>query len=518
MAKKKQTSLVDLQKELDRRKKQRAFSLEAVAGNHGPQLAYLKSTALFALALCSRRAGKSFANMALLAHNAMNTIGTTNLYLGLTEKAVKYSIIPKLWNRLVKTYSLPFTDLNADLVAVCTTTGSIVRFASVDDQAHIFSFLGDELAGGLVIIDEAQALPFALLQNLVEVVIIPALSSTTEEHPLPGRLVLSGTIPQVAAGYFYSKWIESDGWEKFNWNRFENPFLKNQDEALARTLKALGVGINHPLIRRDWFGELVFDLNDTAYRYVSERSTYVPLSIERKDIGPFHCSFAPLNGCDRLIVGVDPAQKRDRFAIVALAYNSSKRDRLIQVSEAVTDPGADPYESEWLEILKVIKSRYGIIHRVIRDPGSSAPTNDLLQHSHGILIEAAIKGPGSLKGRVDFLADLLQRGTCLVIKDGELDKDLASAKWDLNELEKGHWKFSKVTGSPDVSDACSYIAPFFTALGGHQPSAKPSSEDAYWAEQSEKHLAKVWADSNKRPQKRRTLSVAANLYRLPRTE
>jgi hypothetical protein len=518
MAKKKQPTLVDLQKELQRRQKQREFSLEAVAGNHGPQLAYLKSTALFVLALCSRRAGKSFANMALLAHNAMNTTGTTNLYLGLTERAVKYSIIPKLWQRMVTTYSLPFTDLNSDLVATCTTTGSIVRFASIDDQAHIFSFLGDELAGGIVIIDEAQALPRVVLQNLVEVVIIPMLSSTTEEHPIPGRLILSGTIPQVAAGYFYDKWVSGDDWEKFSWNRFENPFLRNQDEALARTLKALGVGVNHPLIRRDWFGELVFDENDTAYRYNSDRSTYVPTSVERKDIGPFHCTFAPINGCDRLIVGVDPAQKRDRFAIVALAYQSLKRDRLYQIAECITDPGADPFETEFLEVLKQIKSRYGIVHKVIRDPGSSTATNDLLQHSHGILVESAIKGPGSLKGRVDFLADLLQRGTCLVIKDGELDKDLQTAKWNIGELEKGFWRFDKVTCSPDVADACSYIAPFFTALGGHQPIARPSSEDAYWAEQAELNLAKVWADSNKRPQKRRTPSIAANLYRLPQND
>jgi hypothetical protein len=521
----KPATTADLEQELQRRRKRREFSLAAVCGRHMKQLAFALCRAPFVIALCSKRAGKTTAVMAMLADNAMSTTGTTNLYLGLTEKAIKYGVIPKLWNRLVRDYALPFTELNADLVATCTTTGSIVRFASVDDSAHIATFMGDELACGLVIIDECQALPLRVLQPLVEEVLMPSLSSTSERHPNPGRLVLIGTVPEVAAGYFFHKYDEAikaiaagqaPGFTPFNWNRFDNPFLTNQQAALDRQLKALNIPVTHPLIRRTFFGDVVFDANDTSYHYESARSTYVPISVERLDIGPFHCLFAPLPpGCDRLIVGIDPAQKKDRFAITIFAYDSKRRNQLFQVGEAVTDPGADPLESQWLDALKFVKARYGFVHKVVRDPGSSTATNDLLQHSHGILVESAIKGPGSLKARVDFLADLLARNVCKVILGSELDKDLQIARWDTDALERGTWKFSKVVCSPDVSDSASYIVPYFTDLHAKGPAEKHGTEEEFIAAQMRRYQESLFAPERRRAGKPRRPSVAGNLHAGP---
>lgn len=486
------------------------FTIDDIAGGDTPQRAYLLSKAPFTIALCSKRAGKSYANMVVLAQTAMAAEGVTALYIGLTEKSVKYTIINKLWNPLVRKYGLPFTPVNADLVATCTTTGSIVRFASSDDQAHIESFMGDTLSGGCVIIDECQSMALNVLQPLVETIIIPSLGDTTEEHPEPGRLILSGTIPETPYGYFYHKWTEDNGWDKHSWNRFENIFLVRQAEALAKVLEALNVTVTNPMVRRLWFGELVFDENDTAYRYVSDRSTYVPAKVDRRDIGPFHCVFAQIpDDCDRFVVGIDPAQRRDRFALVCWGWNSRRRNRLYQVAEAFTDPGANPFESEWLAVVIEMRRLYRA-NRFIKDPGSSEPVNDTLYHTHGIIIEVALKGPGSLKARVDRLADLLQLGVAKVIADGALDGDLKTAKWSINGLEKGKWEFDKSTCSPDISDAASYAVVAYTEVGGDKPVAQ-QSEAEYWASERKKYLEHIYKYGVTEKVDRR---VSANVWRV----
>ena len=426
-----------------------AFSALLVAGNFPEQLAYLTCADQFAIALCSRRAGKTWSNLCWLALICMGAVEVNCLYIGLTEKAVRRDVINDVWKRVVRRYNLPFTDVNSDLTATHKITGSRISFASTDDIAHIESFRGGSYAGGGIVLDEVQSMSVAIATAMVESILLPMLSDTTAEHPTPGQLRLTGTIPTTPHGYLYKQYVDDEnGWTKFRWSRFSNVNLTDQAAHLAKKLALLKVPVTHPMIQRDDFGELVFDENDTAYRYVQERSTYEPASLVNVDIGPFHCTFAPIQDFDRVIVGIDPAQRKDRFAMTVFGFNSKTKKALYQIGECVTEPGADPQETEWLDVLKHIKSRYHIVSKVIRDPGSSAPTNDVLKHSHGIIVESAIKGPGSLKARVDLLADLLFRSKCLVIKGGELDIDLQSAKWNLNELERGKWAFRQIHVQP----------------------------------------------------------------------
>src|SRR6187551_2461822 len=106
----------------------------------------------------------------------------------------------------------------------------------------------------------------------------------------------------------------------------------------------------------------------------------------------------------------------------------------------------------------------------IRDPGSSSATNDTLLHSHGIVVESATKGPGSVKARVDRMGDLLNRGVAKVIAGSELDHDLRTTRWNDDAREKGKWELDKSQKSPDVSDAGSYAIslPLFSEIGGQQ--------------------------------------------------
>jgi len=94
-------------------------------------------------------------------------------------------------------------------------------------------------------------------------------------------------------------------------------------------------------------------------------------------------------------------------------------------------------------------------------------------------LESAVKGPGSIKARVDRLADLLNRSVAVVIKDGELHDDLATATWDDEEREKGKWVLDHSQRSPDLSDAGGYplSLPLFTEVGGRFAESNLESDE-----------------------------------------
>jgi hypothetical protein len=200
--------------------------------------------------------------------------------------------------------------------------------------------------------------------------------------------------------------------------------------------------------------------------------------------------------------------------MVVWGWNSKRRDQLYQVGEAVTDKGADPLESEWLDVTKEIKRRYGSV-RFVKDPGSTAAVNDTLYEAYGIVIEVAVKGPGSLKMRVDRLADLLNRGVAKVFADGALCNDLQAAQWSAKRREEGKWEFDKSTeaGSPDLSDAASYAIPLFIAQAAAVKAA-PTSIDEYWKAENQKEIARLWREAAQ-PKHERRKSIAESFWKPP---
>jgi len=488
---------------------QRRFA-EAVAratpdflcGDHEWQKRVLSSSSQNVIAICSRRAGKSEIACALLLLTACRTAGVSCIYLGLTKDSA--GIVFRKWKRLMKRLKMPASITESDQLTVFPN-GSRVLFTGTDDTRRVTHLLGDQLSGGMAVIDEGQDDP-GIMERTVEDILGPMLDETTVDLPVPGRLVLLGTVPDVPAGYFWRTWesnysgpahdspVESvnEDWACFAWSRFQNPFETHNEENLQKYLRKYRYELHDPEVRRRWFGERVFSKDSNAYRYQPAKQTYTPAAVERLDLGPFHCVFAGAQpGIRHYVVGIDQAQRRDRFAIVAWGWDPSVKDKLYHVAEAVTDPGADPQESEWLEVVKELRRRYGGSMEFIRDAGgSSAPVNDLLQLSHGITIVSAVKSPGSVKARVQRLSDLLNKGVAKVMADSELSADLLTAKWSMSAREKGKWEFDKSAKSPDLADAASYALdlPSFTQIGAPKPRTKPQTEADYYRQVREKTL------------------------------
>jgi hypothetical protein len=476
---------------------------EAICGNHAWQYKILTCTAQNIIGMCSRRAGKSEVACGLLLRTAMATANTSSLYLGLTKDSS--GIVWRKFKRLLKRLKFPASINDTEQLCVLPN-GSRILFTGTDDMRRVTHLLGDQLSGGIAILDECQDDP-GIMERTVEDVLGPMLDETTIDLPVPGRLAMFGTVPDVPAGYFWRSWernysgpdgfatpteSQNQDWACFAWSRFDNPYQTENDERLAAYLRKYKYQLHDPEVQRRWYGIRTFSKDSNAYRYQPAKHTYTPGHVDTVDIGPFHCRFAqPLPGLRHFIVGIDQAQRRDRFAIICWGWDPSIKDKLYQVAESWTEPGADPQDSEWLEICKELKRRYGGSIEYIRDAGgSSAPVNDALQLSHGIVVTSAIKTPGSLKARVQRLADLLHKGVAKVMDGSELSGDLLTAKWSMAAREKGKWELDKTAKSPDLADAATYALdlPSFTQIGAPKPKEAPLSEQEYFRQQRDKTL------------------------------
>jgi hypothetical protein len=476
---------------------------EAIAGDHEWQLKVLTCASQNVICICSRRAGKSELACGILLRTAMATAGVSCIYLGLTKDSA--GIIWRKFKKLKRKLDFPMELLDSDQLAILPN-GSRVLFTGTDDTRRVTHLLGDQLSGGVAVIDECQDDP-GIMERTVEDVLGPMLDETTVDLPVPGRLVLLGTVPDVPAGYFWRTWERNftgpqevtpahsvnEDWACFSWSRFQNPFETNNETNLTKYIRKYKYERSDPEVLRRWHGLRVFSKDSNAYRFQPAKHTYQPPSgTVESDVGPFRCRFAPvLPGVRHFIVGIDQAQRQDRFAIICWGWNPDDKDHVWHVAEAVTGFGADPQDSEWLAVCKELKRRYGGSMEFIRDAGgSSAPVNDALQLSHGISIVSAIKGPGSLKARVQRLADLLNKGVAKVMADSELALDLLTAKWSMQAREKGKWELDKTAKSPDLADAATYAfdLPSYTQIGYKPAKPLPRTEADWLREQREKTL------------------------------
>lgn len=444
-----------------------AFTPEAIAGGHAFQVSILSSEHQNLLFMCSRRAGKTFLCCALLALTALRTPDVSCLYLALTSGQAK-KVWARTWKRLLRKFNLPAEHSESDMTTTFPS-GSVVVFGGTDDLRHVQTLLGDSMAGGIAIIDEAQSDP-GLMESLVVDVLGPMLDETTAGKPVPGRLVLAGTVPEVAAGYFWKTWaanheVEGSPWGCYAWSRFDNPHEHDNRKHLDSYLRKYHLNEADPIVQRNWFGARVFDAAVTAYRYNPAHAWVgIPApwlaSLDFK-VGPLgHEVSVPLTavlpppGVNTFSIGLDPASRRDRYGIVMWGWGPLSSE-VWQVAEWVTPEGAGTLQSQWVAVLAALREHYGNVVRYLRDAGSAAESIDLIHRDYSMLVEAVAKGPGSLKGRVDRFADVLGQGRCHPLAGSQLERDLTLCRWDQAAREKGKWQWSNVHHG-DTADAGGY--------------------------------------------------------------
>ncbi len=451
-----------------------AFTPEAVSDGHQPQLKALLSTVQNLILMCSRRAGKTYLCCSLLAMTAVNAPGAAScLYLALTSGQAK-KVWRKIWKPLCRRFKLCTSkDHNETDLITTFPNGATVQFGGTDDLRHVQSLLGDSMASGMAIIDECQSDP-GLIERLVTDILGPMLDETTTTLPTPGRLVLAGTVPEVAAGYFWDTWVKNydeateapkqdTAWLPIGWGRSDNPHETFFTERLAAYCQKYGFEPTDPIVQRNWFGRRVFDSDATAYKYKKEKNSFRPEQLRDFDCSaypPGTARMATLPMLDSFCIGLDPAASSDRFAIVVWGWNSVSPAGIWQVGEWVTEKGANALESQYLEFIKAVVKRFNVVG-IVRDAGSASTTLDpAFLSEHGLVIEPAKKGKGSVKARVDRLKDLLGTGRAHIMEGSSLEQDLIQACFDQEKRSVGKYEWTAAC-HPDVADAATYAIPVY---------------------------------------------------------
>jgi len=294
------TSLADAEAWLSKRvaKHQRnRFALERVL--FGPQLAFARDPATFATAICSRRAGKSVGVAAWLLEGPVLNPSAPSVYFTITRGSAKRIIWPTLLE-LNREHALGYVPNEADLVLKRNGVGA-VYLTGVDNRNEIEKLRGT--AWGRAAGDEAQTLP-EYMKDLTEDVLMPSFM----DHG--GQLRLTGTPGSVPAGFFHGV-AHSKLWGHHHWTVWENPHIPEQNKRamLAKVLETRGVTVEHPSIRREWFGEWAFDPDALVFKFDPARNVF------GGDLKSLHMVEAWQH-----VIGVDLGFD-DADAIAVLAFN-----------------------------------------------------------------------------------------------------------------------------------------------------------------------------------------------------
>lgn len=377
----------------------------------------------------SRRAAKTSTLARAHLLTALTIPGANCIYTALTRGQAREVVFRTIWQPMLARYEI---DHKTNLTHQQTIfpNGSSVIFGGLDDEKHILTNLGTRL--DLFTPDECQAASSSLLKRLIEIIIAPAASDRAT-----GKIVMAGTIPEIAAGYFYEA-ITSGRWKTKNWSRRENPFLEDQEKALAEHLELTGLSVDDPIIAREWRGELVFDARATAYRYNRDRNGYTG---------------DPPRGLDRFAIGVDPGT-RDRTAVQMWGWNNRDR-RVWHVDEWVTARNAETQLSQIAEKLGEFRKKWGgYLYAPFFDWGGSQMTIDTFRKDHGIPIVLAAKKQ-DLAGQVARFADLLGQRRAMIKIGSALEYDLQNARFNPDARAEGRYEWTADV-HPDAADAARY--------------------------------------------------------------
>jgi hypothetical protein len=483
-----------------------AFTPEAAADGHRYQLEALRSKHQNLILMCSRRAGKSYLCCALLAMTAVHAPGAAScLYLALTSGQAK-KIWRKIWKPLCRKWKLCTSkDHNETELTTTFPNGATVQFGGTDDLRHVQSLLGDSMACGMAIIDECQSDP-GLIESLVTDILGPMLDETTKELPTPGRLVLAGTVPAVASGYFWETWIRSydkstqeaktdSAWHAIGWGRADNPHETFFAERLAAYVHKYGLLETDPIVQRNWFGKRVFDTNATAYKYDRAKNGYcwdADTSYAADQFQPGTIRVAKVApGLDTFSIGIDPAASSDRMAVVLWAWASQGPRGVWHVGEWVTERAANALESQYLAVVEAWVRKYNVVS-IVWDPGGASTTKDpAFLSEYKLVIEPAKKGKGSKKARVDRLKDLLGTSRAHIMIGSALEEDLQKTRFDPEKRAIGKYEWT-ADCHPDVADAATYALPAYIEAEKREPKQKSNPMQAVGTDEDERLAREAW--------------------------
>lgn len=386
------------------------------------QLPFGTETARQVTAVCTRRAGKSYACAAKLIDVARTKPGCVALYITLSRINAK-RLVWGIVKELAEKYAIGARVLEAEL-CLELSNGSRIYLSGAADESEVEKFRG--LALGIVIVDEAQSFP-GYLAKLVDEVLAPALMD------FAGQLFLVGTPGPVPVGYFHDC-ATSAAWAHHAWSVVDNPWIERKSgftpqALLAQELERRGVTVDDASIQREWFGRWVLDPNSLVFRF-----------------DPALNGRSGARAWRHYVIGVDLGfDDADAIAVLGWCDDSPEIDL---VEEWV---GAKQSITGLMDRVKSAYDRYRPVAVVADTGGLGKKIAEEITQRTQVPIEAAEK-ERKLE-HIELLNDAMRTARFFAPHDSRFAEDCMRVEWDRSNPEKP--KISERFHS-DIADAVLY--------------------------------------------------------------
>jgi len=206
------------------------------------------------VAVCSRRAGKSFALSVLALDTAFKFESCLIPVISITRSQAKRIVWP-VFQELDRSNELGLR-FNASELSCTLPNGSQIFLTGASTEEEIQRLRGPKYP--LVLVDEAQAFK-AYLAELVSDVLEPAVLD------YDGSIVLAGTPNQICRGFFYDATQADSAWSVHHWTLLDNPHIPRAKEWLAERCKRYGWTESNPTYLREYKGQWIRDSSSLIY-------------------------------------------------------------------------------------------------------------------------------------------------------------------------------------------------------------------------------------------------------------
>lgn len=286
----------------------------------GEQRAFIEDPERFKVALCTRRAGKSYGIGLYLFREAILNPGVNCLYLARTRQSAKDMMFKDVFRQINDKYNLGARYNFVDLT-ITMPNGSVIHIAGADATAgQMHKVVGKKYR--LVVIDECQYWSNNLWRLIKE-----GLEATLIDNE--GTICLMG-VPSAARAFFFevsTKAIDPKtgdelhpGWSIHKWSARDNPHMKARwDADLRRMLQTDPKFTLTPTFRQQYLGEWVDDPDARCYRFDAEGDTN-RVKVLPDNVGDY-----------TWLLGVDVGFSPDPMAFVVVGYKTDWSDRCLYV-------------------------------------------------------------------------------------------------------------------------------------------------------------------------------------------
>ena len=353
------------------------------------QLDFINDPSKRKAALCTRRAGKSFAVSRYLIQEAIDNPETLCVYIARTREAAKRI----LWNMLKqanKQYRLGLKFNNATLIARFPN-GSEIIFTGANDASDVDKLRG--AAFSLAVLDEAAFFNINV-KELVRDVLSPALLDSD------GTLAMISTPNEVCAGFFFEITEQQKyGYSTHKWSIKDNPYMTQAVKAINRDVRAGILNPTEPSYKREYEGLWVKDDRSIVYKY-TDANVYDQL--------PENCFW-------EYIMGVDLGY-HDPTAVIVAAFSDDHEELFIVEQFKKTNMLTSDVE----DLIREYQTRFNF-SKIVMDTGGGASRMVLetFKERTTLPIEPAKKS-GDKVGLITMMNADISRGLIKVKADSEL--------------------------------------------------------------------------------------------------